>query len=226
MKQKIWFWLCFVISVIFGIYFATKVILNSFFDNRCVVVRHLTITADTTNFDKRVIAAAAGIPGGTCARRVDLDAVAERIRAIPDVRDAAVRRMPNGNLKIHVRMYRAVAQWSDGTAYYPLSADGTIVQTPTAERTDGAVVFRGKLPDDISDITAAAGALGNDVDYLEYVENRRWDIYTTGGIRVMLPEDNPIAAIGTLATLNQNHNILGKKIRVLDMRDDARILVK
>jgi cell division septal protein FtsQ len=51
-------------------------------------------------------------------------------------------------------------------------------------------------------------------------------MYTKGGIVVMLPEDNPLDAIGTLVALNNNHNILNKEIQVIDMRDAARILVK
>ena len=49
---------------------------------------------------------------------------------------------------------------------------------------------------------------------------------TMGGITVMLPEQNPVQAISTLISLNQNHGLLAKKIKVIDMRDDARILVK
>ena len=65
-----------------------------------------------------------------------------------------------------------------------------------------------------------------DLDYMEWIENRRWNMYTKGGIVVMLPEDNPLAAIGTLVALNTNHNILNKQIQIIDMRDAARILVK
>jgi cell division septal protein FtsQ len=51
-------------------------------------------------------------------------------------------------------------------------------------------------------------------------------MYTKDGIVVMLPEDNPLAAIATLVVLNTNHNILNKQIQVIDMRDATRILVK
>ena len=61
---------------------------------------------------------------------------------------------------------------------------------------------------------------------MEWIENRRWNMYTKGGIVVMLPEENPLDAIGTLVALNNNHNILNKEIQVIDMRDAARILVK
>jgi cell division septal protein FtsQ len=51
-------------------------------------------------------------------------------------------------------------------------------------------------------------------------------MYTNDGITIMLPEKNPLAAIGTLISLNTNHNILSKDIKLIDMRDSARILVK
>ena len=74
-------------------------------------------------------------------------------------------------------------------------------------------------------ITASQKLLGQ-VDYLEWIENRRWDLHTTGGITIMLPEQSPETAIGTILVLNKNHNLLSKSIKVIDMRDDARILVK
>ena len=61
---------------------------------------------------------------------------------------------------------------------------------------------------------------------MEWIENRRWDLVTTGGITVMLPEKSPDAAIAQLIVLNKNHHIFDRNISVIDMRDDARILVK
>jgi cell division protein FtsQ len=107
-----------------------------------------------------------------------------------------------------------------------LSADGTIVNKPTDVRDASHVVFRGKIPNDITQITNAAHNLVGDLDYMEWIENRRWNMYTNGGITIMLPEENPLAAIGTLISLNTNHNILDKDIKLIDMRDSARILVK
>ena len=134
--------------------------------------------------------------------------------------------MPNGNISVRVALHRAVALWTDGQNFFPLSADGTIVNKPTDVRDASHVVFRGKLPNDITQITNAAHNLVGDLDYMEWIENRRWNMYTNGGITIMLPEENPLAAIGTLISLNTNHNILDKDIKLIDMRDSARILVK
>ena len=42
----------------------------------------------------------------------------------------------------------------------------------------------------------------------------------------MLPEKSPESAIAQLIILNDKHNILSKDIEIIDMRDDARILIK
>ena len=107
-----------------------------------------------------------------------------------------------------------------------VSADGTIVNSPSEEQKPGVVMFRGPLPNDISDITKAATNLIGTLDYMEWIDNRRWNMVTVDGITVMLPEDDPTAAIASLVVLNDKHGILSKNIKTIDMRDNARILVK
>lgn len=226
MKKSVWFWLCFVVAIVIATYFSTRIAMTLMGRGPAGVVHNISITARTPDKDLSQLAAAAAIAPGTSSYAVDLDAIRQRISAVPGVRNAAVRRMPNGNLAVRVEMHRAVAQWFDGENYFPLSADGTIVQRPSDTRDVAGVVFRGPVPDDISDITAAATNMAEKLEYMEWIENRRWNMHTTGGITVMLPEQNPGAAIGALNVLDKNHAILDRKINVVDMRDDARVLVK
>lgn len=225
MKRSIWFWVCFVIAVIMAIYFATRIVMVGMGHGNLAQVNSISIVTDSKDADMDAMrAAAGGLVRDTY--RVDLDALNARIAAVPGVKKSAVRRLPNGNLAVRADMYRAVAQWSDGENYFPLSADGTVVNNPSPTRDIGAVVFVGVLPDDISDITAAARNMVADVSHMEWIEGRRWNLVTMGGITVMLPEENPVQAISTLISLNQNHGLLGKKLKVIDMRDNTRILVK
>lgn len=225
MKRSIWFWVCFVVAVIMAIYFATRIIMVGMGRGKLAQVHNISIVTDSRDADMDAMrAAAGGLVRNTYD--VDLDVLNARIAAVPGVKQSAVRRLPNGNLAVRANMHRAVAQWSDGENYFPLSADGTIVNQPSSARDIGAVVFVGALPKDIAEITSAARNMVADVAYMEWIENRRWNIVTMGGITVMLPEENPVGAISTLISLNQNHNLLGKKIQVIDMRDGARILVK
>ena len=171
-------------------------------------------------------AAAAAVAPGTRAYGTTLDAINSRIASTPGVKNAATRRLANGNLTVRVQLYQAVAQWTDGEQYYPLSADGTIVNNPTTTRNPNTVVFRGDVPNDISNITNTAHNMVADLDYLEFIEKRRWNLHTLGGITVMLPERDPAAAIASLMILDKNHKILSRDIDVIDMRDDSRILIK
>lgn len=225
MRRSIWFWLCFVVAVVMAIYFSTRIIMVGMGYGKLAQVHNISIVTDSKDADMDAMRAAAG---GLVrdSYRVDLGVLNSRIAAVPGVKKSAVRRLPNGNLAVRADMYRAVAQWSDGENYFPLSADGTVVNSPSSTRDIGAVVFVGVLPDDISDITAAARNMVSDVSHMEWIEGRRWNLITMGGITVMLPEENPVQAISTLISLNQNHGLLGKKLKVIDMRDSARILVK
>lgn len=225
MKRSIWFWLCFFVAIVMAIYFATRIIMVGMGRGKLAMVNNVSIVTDSRDADMDAMRAAVG---GLVRNsyKVDLDALNARIGAVPGVKKSAVRRLPNGNLAVRADMYRAVAQWSDGENFFPLSADGTVVNSPSDVRDPGAVVFVGTIPDDISDITAAARNMVADVAYLQWIENRRWDLVTVDGITIMLPEQNPVQAISTLIALDRAHNLLGKKITVIDMRDDARILVK
>ena len=108
-----------------------------------------------------------------------------------------------------------------------LSADGKYDdKSPITDRPESTLLFRGQLPNDISDITNAANDMISDIDYIEWIENRRWNIQTTGGITIKLPEHDFVSAIASLITIDKTHNLLGRDIRVIDMRDPARILVK
>jgi len=226
MKRSIWFWVYFVTAVIMATYLAVRVIMTFMGMGALSRVHNISVSADMRHADLTAVAAAAAIPPNTPTYSIDLDTMAARIGAVPGVRTCAVRRLPNGNLTVRVKMYRAVAQWTDGENFFPISADGTIVRRPVNTRDVASVVFRGPVPDDISDITKAAHTLASQLDYMEWIENRRWNMHMMGGITVMLPEQNPVAAIGALITLNQKHAILNREITLIDMRDDARILVK
>ncbi|MDR1337498.1 MAG: cell division protein FtsQ/DivIB [Rickettsiales bacterium] len=226
MKKSFWFWLCFVLAVVCAVYFASRVIMTSLGRGPATVIKSISVYSNSSKHNLAAVVAAAGIAPGTRTYSVNLDDVNARIAAVPDVKTSAVRRLPNGNLAIKVKLHRAVALWTDGQDFYPLSADGTVIRRPIGSRPENTVVFRGVLPGDISEIAKTARGLAPHLDYLEWVEDRRWNIRTNGGITVMLPESGPIAAIGALDLMDRNHRILSKKITVLDMRDGARILVR
>ena len=226
MKRSVWFWVCFVVAIVLAIYFASRIVMLGMGHGDVSRVRNISVTADKNDKDLTALVNAVAVAPGTRSYAVDLESLNARVGAVPGVKKSAVRRLPNGNLAVRVSMYTAVALWTDGEHFFPLSADGTIVNKPTDVRDAGHVVFRGKIPGEIDEITKAAHNLIGVLDYLEWIENRRWNLYTNTGMVVLLPEHNPIEAIGTLVALGNNHQIFSRDINQIDMRDVSRILVK
>ncbi len=226
MKRTIWFWLCFIIAIILAIYFSVRIIITGVGRTPISYVHNISISSDSNDKNLSAIASAAALAPNTRSYSIDLAQMNERISAVPGVRKSSVRRMPNGNISVYVSMYQAVALWTDGENFFPLSGDSTIVNTPTETRNMANVVFRGPLPSDITEITRIAHNMVGNLDYMEWIENRRWNMHMFNGITVLLPEHDPESAIGTLMSLNNKHKILTKDISVIDMRDSARILVK
>lgn len=228
MKRTFYFWLCFGIAIILAIYFSVRTITShngygpvSNIRNRTTIIHD----SKDTNLSKN-ITDAISIRPGTAIKSVNLNEINNRILSIPQVRESAIRLTPNGGISIKVSTYHAVALWTDGEQYFPLSANGDTVQQPTDTRDIGSIVFRGPVPKDISEITKMAHKLIGYIDYLEWIEDRRWNIRTFSGITILLPAENPSDAINTLVTLNHNYKILDKDLQQIDMRDSSRILVK
>ena len=225
MKKVLFFWLYFILSIILAIYFATRIITSQIGRGPVSDVKHIEIVSDTKDADLEPVKMAIGIKPGTKIRSVDLHQINNRVMSVPGVKNAATRRLPNGDLIIKTQQYTAVAMWSDGAMYYPLSADGTKIDTPFDTPDDNTIVFRGDLPDDLTDIINGVSGLTEYIDYMNMIESRRWNIPTKSGITIYLPEDNPASAVNKIISLNQTHKILSRQIDIIDMRDTRQILI-
>jgi len=225
MKKSILFWLYFVLSIILAIYFAVRVITSQMGRGPISNVQNIQ-TYGTNTKDQEIIKITLGISSGTELRSVDLHQLNNRISGIPGIKKSAIRVLPNGDIAVKIQKHKVIATWTDGAYYYPLSADGTKINTPAEERNDNSIVFRGDLPDDLTEIISNVSSISKYIDYIDMVESRRWNITTKNGTVIYLPEQDPAAAINKIKVLNQTHKLLSKKLEIIDMRDNARILIK
>lgn len=192
-------------------------------------IKHIEIYSDMKETDMEPLKMAVGITHGTDIRSVDLNQINNRILKVPGIKNSATRRLANGDIIIKTKQHNAVALWSDGVYYYPLSADKTKIDTPSETKDEHSIVFRGnieEMPDDLTEIIKTVSVLSEYIAYLDYIEARRWNIHTTNGTVIYLPENHPEVAITKINTLNQTHKILSRNIEIIDLRNDARILVK
>jgi cell division protein FtsQ len=192
-------------------------------------IKKVYIFSDTKETDMKPLEMAVGIPHGTDIRSIDLNQINNRMLKVPGVKNSATRRMPNGNIIIQTKQHHAVALFFDGLYYYPLSEDKTKIDTPSETRDENSIVFRGNLeemPDDLTEIIKTVSVLSKHIDYMDYIEARRWNLHTKNGITIYLPENNPATAINKINILNQTHKLLSSELEIIDLRNDARILVK
>ena len=189
-------------------------------------VKHIQIINNSADFNPDTIKMAVGISNETNVRSIDLHQINKRVLGVPGIKKSATRRLPNGDLIIKTEKYDVVAMWSDGVLYYPLSSDGTKIDTPQDTHDENSLVFRGELPNNLTEIINSVSVLSEYIDYLDMVEARRWNIHTKNGTVIYLPENNPGEAVNKINVLNQTHKLLSRKLDIIDMRDNARILVK
>lgn len=229
MRKSIFFWLAFVSAIILAIYLSARLVMLATGSRGIADIKTISVSSAHGKIDRAAIATAAGIRARTPTYGVKLDDALNRIMAIPDVQSAGVRRTASGNLAIRVELRTVVAYWTDGTHFYPLARDGAVINRPLTDMPHDAVLFRGLLPTDVAtvvkDVKQFPKILAN-VSYLEWTSARRWNLVMRGGMIVMLPENDIAAALANLTTLDAKGNILGRDIRILDLRDDARTFVR
>ena len=216
----------FVVSIILAVYFAARIITSQMGHGPVSHVKHISIISDTKDMDLEPVKIAIGITKGTNIKAVDLRQINNRVISIPGIKNSSTRRLANGDIVVKTQQHKIAAQWSDGVNFYPLSLDGVKIDKPTTERDSNTIVFQGVVPDNLGDIINGLTPISKYIDHVNMVESRRWNIYTKNGTVIYLPEENPSVAINKISVLNQTHKILSRQIDVIDMRDNARILVK
>ena len=226
MKKSIFFWLYFVISIILAVYFAARIITSQMGHGPVSDVKQIEIITDNNDTNIDAIKIAIGISKGANIKSLDLYNINHRVMGVPGIKNASTRRLPNGNLIIKTEKHNIVAMWTDGNLYYPLSVEGTKIDTPSETRDKNTLVFAGETPNNLKDIIKDLSPLSEYIDYINMVESRRWNIHTINGTIIYLPEENIPIAVNKISILNQTHKLLSRELDIIDMRDNARILVK
>ena len=159
MKKSIFFWLYFITSIILATYFACRIVTSQMGRGPISSVNRLHITTNADDFNPETIKMAVGINKGTSIRSIDLHQINKRVLGIPGIKKSSTRLLANGDLVIKTEKHDVVAMLFDGVHYYPLSSDGTKIETPYDTRNENTLVFYGNLPNDLSDIIKNASIL-------------------------------------------------------------------
>lgn len=162
---------------------------------------------------------------------LDLEAARNTVEALYAVKSARVRVGEAGALDIHVTPRVAVALWRDGEKLRMLDADGIfagVIDTRGVRR-DLPLIAGDGAEEHIAEaltLFQTARPVGDRVRGLVRMGERRWDMVMDRGQRILLPEDNPFAALDRVIALQQAQDLLARDVATIDMRNANRPTIK
>ncbi len=173
---------------------------------------------------------ALGIARGAPIIAYDFQAAKRRIEDLPWVLHARIERLLPDTLVVHIIERRPMALWQNQGAFSLIDDTGQVItQDGLARFADLIHVVGEDAPDHVGGLLELLGTqpgLKPLVKAAVRVGGRRWDLSLEGGVHVRLPEDDPSHALARLAAFEEDSGVLGRDIRVLDLRVPDRVIVR
>lgn len=171
-----------------------------------------------------------GLAKGTPILAVDLAAVKSRLEAMSWVKEAKVSRQLPGTLVISLSERLPLAIWQMDNKFTVIGQKGVPIPEALPEKFPELPLVVGvgapKMTSELLMMLETAPELMGRVKASVRVGNRRWDIHFDNGLVVKLPEKDPGVAWQKLASLDASHQILGRAVRIIDMRLGERLVLR
>ncbi|HPU16084.1 MAG TPA: FtsQ-type POTRA domain-containing protein [Polymorphobacter sp.] len=163
---------------------------------------------------------------------VDLDAVRDRLRALPWVADASVSRRLPDTLRVTIVERAPMALWQFQHKLAVIDRSGTPLTRENLESYAKLPLVVGPGANtqahDLLVLLATEPEIAAKVDAATLVGSRRWDIRFKSGETLALPEGRAAAAkaLASFAKLNNDGQLLDRGFARFDMRLPGRMTVR
>ena len=177
------------------------------------------------------IRAKLAIPLPQSSFELDLDAARARIEALDAVQMAELRVRSGGILQVLITERTPMLVWRMDDSIELLDGTGHRVAS-LAMRMDRADlplvagVGADKAAVEAIQLLAAAGPIQPRIRGLIRMGERRWDIVLDRDQRILLPADNPVAALQRLLTINTTEDLFARDIAAFDLRIGQRPVLR
>ncbi len=171
-----------------------------------------------------------GVRPGDYLFDMNIDNAQERIQSLSWVETAVVRRLWPDRIVVHINERRPYALWQNNQKIHVVDNTGAIIFPANVREFSDLPFVVG--PGAASHAQTVWTMLKSQPDVFErteavvFVGGRRWDIVLSGGLRILLPEQNPVAALHRFNTYNQKYNLLDLDLQRVDMRVKGRLTLK
>jgi cell division protein FtsQ len=176
------------------------------------------------------VVGALGAPRGAPLLSLDIDAMRERLAALPWIVSAEVERRYPDRLVVTVTEAEPLALWQRKQKLFLVSRTGKVIETADLRKYSKLLVIVGdnapERAESLFDLLAQQPKLKERVTAAVFVGKRRWNLRFDNGVDVKLPEENPGAAWSRLADLQNQHGILERDVRIIDLRLPDQVVLR
>lgn len=165
------------------------------------------------------------------ALALDLDAIRITAENFDAVARAVVRFGAGNVLQITITERQPAWVWRSAAGLILLDDTGHRIAglAARADRADLPLIAGEGANQAIAEAKAlwqAANPFANRLRGLVRISTRRWDLVLDRNQRVLLPADNPVAAVEALIALNAAENLLARDLTTVDLRNPQRPVLR
>ncbi|NQZ14763.1 MAG: FtsQ-type POTRA domain-containing protein [Alphaproteobacteria bacterium] len=193
------------------------------------VVEDLLVEGRTYT-DSDAIMAIANVAKGDPLFSFDAAAAQSMIERLSWVEAAKVTRRLPDTIHIELTEREPFALWQHQGRVRLIDDEGEVLTDHKLSRFSDLLIVVGKdAPIECGSFLALLSAeplVREKVESAMHVAGRRWDLTLKNGVTVKLPERNASLALSTLARAQADDALLDKDIKMIDMREQARIVIR
>jgi len=162
--------------------------------------------------------------------RINLRDLHNRVSQIGWVKNVIIERRLPGTIYIVLEERVPVALLQNDTDHQLIDATGAIIdEADPRDFTHLKVVAGDNAAANAAPILAALKTepeLYSEVWAISFQSERRWDVYLKNGMKIRLPESDPISAWSRLAVIDREKAITNRDLAVIDLRMPKQLVVE
>ncbi len=181
--------------------------------------------ADSTEISDRI-----DVTQASSLLLLDAERARTRISEIPWVADVTVKKLYPNRIVVSLAERTPFALWQDDGRIKVVDRTGAVMSDTLQPRHAGLPLVVGagadKRLEEAVALMNSAPSIRPRIRAAVLVAERRWNLITVDGVEILLPEENPEAALARVADLQAAKKLLDRDLVVVDTRVPERLFVR
>jgi cell division protein FtsQ len=161
---------------------------------------------------------------------LNLDAAKARIEALPWIKEATLKKLYPDTVEIGVVERDPYATWQHDNGVSLVDRAGKVIDDDVSDQYAALPrvvgVGAAEKAGDYAALLAAYPSVADQAKAGILVSENRWTIVLKNGVALMLPSDNPKAALATIVKLDHDQGLLSREISAVDLRQPGQMIVR